>query len=126
MANNVKENIETIFEKLEKFIKTETVIGEPIVVGEVTLVPIISAMFGCGAGGGTGTDDKSNGEGSGVGLGARIVPDGVLVIKNGEVSMIPVKEKSNLDSLLNMVPEIVSKINIKKDKDNIEIEKDDE
>lgn len=127
MENVARDNIDAIFSNLEKFIKTETVIGEPITIGEVTLVPIISVMFGCGAGGGTGTDNKGmNGNGAGGGGGARISPNGIVVIKDGEVSMLPVKNKSNLEALVNMVPEIVSKINIKKDSDEKEENKEEE
>jgi uncharacterized spore protein YtfJ len=116
--NTMKESFDSLFTNLEKFIKTETVVGEPIVVGEVTLVPIISVMFGCGTGGGTGSDNKGmTGNGSGGGGGARISPNAILVIKKDEVTMLPVKGKNNLDNLINMVPDIVSKINIKKDKE---------
>ena len=112
----VKENIDTLFSNLEKFLKTETVIGDPIVIGETTLVPIISVSFGCGTGGGTGKDNKGmDGTGSGLGAGARVSPNAILVIKNDEVTMLPVKGKSNLDALVNMVPEIVSKIKCKKE-----------
>jgi uncharacterized spore protein YtfJ len=115
--NTMKESFDSLFTNLEKFIKTETVVGEPIVVGEVTLVPIISVMFGCGTGGGTGSDNKGmTGNGSGGGGGARISPNAILVIKKDEVTMLPVKGKNNLDNLINMVPDIVSKINFKKDK----------
>ena len=125
MENSARDNIDAIFSNLEKFIKTETVIGEPITIGEVTLVPIISVMFGCGAGSGTGSDNKGmNGNGAGGGGGARISPNGIVVIKDGEVSMLPVKSKSNLEALVNMVPEIVSKINIKKDTDEKEEEEE--
>lgn len=118
-SNVVKENLDSLFGNLEKFLKTETVVGEPIVVGEVTLVPIISVMFGCGTGGGTGKDNNgTNGTGSGGGLGARISPNAILVIKRDEVTMLPIKEKNNLENLLNMVPDIVSKLNVKKDKEN--------
>lgn len=127
MENSARDNINAIFSNLEKFIKTETVIGEPITIGEVTLVPIISVMFGCGAGSGTGSDNKGmNGNGAGGGGGARISPNGIVVIKNGEVSMLPVKSKSNLEALVNMVPEIVSKINIKKDTEEKEEDKEEE
>jgi uncharacterized spore protein YtfJ len=109
-SGTVTENLETLFGKLEKFLKTETVVGEPIVIGETTLVPIISVMFGCGEGG----DKGVSGKGSGVGAAARISPNAILVIKKDEVTMLPVKGKTNLDSLINMVPEIVSKINFDK------------
>lgn len=122
MSNNLKDDMDALFSNLEKFIQTKTVIGEPIKVGETTLIPIISVMFGCGMGNGSGTDNKGmNGTGGGGGVGARISPNGVVVIKNGEVSMLPVNNKSNLEALVAMVPEIVSKINLKKNNE----EKDD-
>jgi len=122
-VNVVKENLETLFEKLEKFLKSETVIGQPIVIGEITLVPIVSVMFGCGTGGGTGKDGKGNdGTGSGLGSAARIIPNAIVVIKNGEVSMLPVKGKSNLDNLLKMVPEIMEKIKPSKKEEKSEEE----
>ena len=118
MENNFCQNVESIFSSLEKFIQTKTVVGEPIVVGDVTLIPIISVMFGCCAGGGNGTDNKGmNGTGNGGGGGAKISPNGIVVIKNGEVSMLPVKSKNSLESLVAMVPEIVTKLDLKKDQD---------
>lgn len=114
-GSSIPENLEVLFSKLEKFLKSETVVGEPIVIGETTLVPIVSVMFGCGTGSGGGTDEKgTNGSGSGLGLGARIVPNAMLVIKNNEVTMLPVKGKNNLGNLVEMVPEIISKIDLSK------------
>ena len=124
MENNFKDNIESIFSNFEKFLRTETVIGEPIAIGEVTLVPIISVSFGCGAGSGTGKDkDSVEGNGAGGGGAAWIKPDAVVVIKNGDVSILPIKNKNNFENLLNMVPEIISKVN--KPKENEEEENKD-
>lgn len=117
-VNVVKENLEALFDKLENFLKSETVIGQPIVIGETTLVPIVSVTFGCGTGGGYGKDPKGNdGTGSGIGSAAKIIPNAILVIKNDRVTMLPVKDKSNLDYLVNMVPEIMEKIKTHKNKE---------
>ncbi len=51
---NIPENTEVLFSNLEKFLKTETVVGEAIVIGETTLIPLITVSFGCGTGGDTG------------------------------------------------------------------------
>lgn len=111
----VNESLETLFTHLEKFFRTETVIGEPIIVGDTTLIPIISVAFGCGGGGGR--DDKGNdcSSGTGVCAGAKIAPDAILMIKGDEATMLPVKNKCNFDKLVSMVPDIVKKIKIKKD-----------
>lgn len=111
----IDSSLELVFSKLEKFLKTETVIGEPIQVGETTLIPIITVSFGCGGGSGQGKDEKgSDGTGGGIGMGAKISPDAMLVIKNGEVSILPIKQKHNLEKLMGMVPELIKKIDLKK------------
>ncbi|MBW9146736.1 sporulation protein [Clostridium sp. CM028] len=111
---NITENTEALFSNLEKFLKTETVVGEAIIIGETTLIPLITVSFGCGTGGGTGNSTKDGeGSGGGLGAGARITPTAILVIKNGEVTMLPIKGKCNLESLIEMVPEIVSKVSSK-------------
>ncbi|SMC22779.1 Uncharacterized spore protein YtfJ [Clostridium acidisoli DSM 12555] len=117
MENNssIKENVDSLFSNLEKFLKTETVVGEPIVVGETTLVPIISVAFGCGTGNGQGGDKKeSQGGGSGLGVAAKITPNAIVVIKGDKVNLLPVSGKNSLDNLIDLVPGIVSKIKPKK------------
>jgi uncharacterized spore protein YtfJ len=109
---NVEQEIGALFEKLKDFFHTETVIGEAIQVGNVTLIPVISIAFGAGNGSGSGKDAKGNdGSGGGAGAGGRISPTAVIVIKNDEVSVLPLNNRGTLDKLVEMVPEIVSKIN---------------
>ncbi len=119
----VNESLETLFSHLEKFLKTETVVGEPIIVGETTLIPVITVSFGCGGGGGGGKDEKGNdGMGTGVGVGAKISPDAVIVIREDAVTLLPVKSRSNLENLVGMVPEIVKKMKFKREEKNINVE----
>lgn len=120
VENVVKENLEVLFEKLEKFLKSETVIGQPMVIGDTTIIPIVAITFGCatGAGAGSGNDSKSgSGSGSGTGLSsaAKITPTAVLVIKNNEVTMLPVKDKSAMENLLNKVPDLMEKMQKKQE-----------
>lgn len=114
---SVPENLDMLFSKLEDFFNTKTVIGEPIEVGETTLVPIISVTFGFGTGVGENQNthkDKSN-SASGIGMGAKVESDAVVVIKkDGKVEIIPVKGKDNLMNLIEKVPDLVSKFNFKK------------
>ena len=109
---SISENINNIFEKLESFIKTKTVVGEPLIVGETTIIPFIDISFGLGTGGGSGIDGKgSNGTGGGAGTGARIAPSAVLVIKGDHVELLPIKKAGSLQKLIDMVPDIVEKAN---------------
>lgn len=114
-SSYLSKNIDLIFNKLENFLRNETILGKPVQIGETTLVPIISLMFGCGTGQG---EDKSgnNGSGSGIGVGARIIPNALIVIKKDEVTMLPIKSKNNLEGLMDMVPDVLSKLNFRKDK----------
>jgi uncharacterized spore protein YtfJ len=108
---NISENINNIFDKLESFLKTKTVVGEPMQVGDVTLVPFIDISFGLGTGGGSGTEEKGNqGSGGGAGSGGKISANAVLVIKDGQVELLPIKKTGGLDRLIDMVPGVMEKV----------------
>ncbi len=101
----------TLFEKLEKFIRTETVVGEPFQIGSITMVPLITVSFGVGGGEGAGKDNKGNdGSGGGGGVGCKITPNAILVVKNDELSVIPLTSRGSLEKMVEMVPEILSKV----------------
>lgn len=104
--------LETMYDKLDNFLKTETVVGEAIEVGEVTLIPIITASFGLG--GGLGEEEKAGGGGGGVGC--KISPDAILVIRGSEVEMMPVKSRGSLDKLIEKIPSLLEKIDEAKEK----------
>lgn len=105
--------LKSMYDKLDNFLKTETVIGETIEIGEVKLIPIITASFGLGGGVGEENDEAAGGGG---GLGCKISPDAILVIRGNEVEMMPVKNKSSIDKLIEKVPSLIEKIDAAKDK----------
>ncbi|HZX45862.1 MAG TPA: spore germination protein GerW family protein, partial [Clostridia bacterium] len=77
-------NLKTIFQEMEEFLTTKAVVGEPIEVGGITLIPVINVTFGMGTGGGSGEgakDSTSQKGGAGAGLGAKISPTAVIAIK---------------------------------------------
>lgn len=104
-------NINQFTEQLENLISSKTVIGDPIAVGEVTLVPIIKANFGFGMGGGN-TEGVKRGGGSGGGGGAVIVPIAILVVCGKEVELLVIdkSESSGLAPLLEKLPFIIEKM----------------
>ena len=113
MSINLNENMSVMFEKLEKFFTSKTVVGEPVQVADVTLIPLLNISFGLGLGGGDGVDEKGNkGFGSGSGLGAKAVPTAVLVVKEGNVEVLSINQKSGLEKLVNMVPDILEKVDL--------------
>ena len=108
-----------MYNKLDNFLKTETVVGETIEVGELKLIPIITASFGLG--GGIGEEDNTGGGGGGVGC--KISPDAILVIRGSEVEMMPVKNKNSLEKLIEKVPSLIEKIEETKNKKDKELDK---
>ena len=89
----VENLVKTTLGEVEKVLNTKTVVGEPIIVGGTTLIPLISAGFGFGAGGGSGKAEakqKGEGAGGGTGGGAWVKPVAVIVISKDEVHVEPI------------------------------------
>jgi uncharacterized spore protein YtfJ len=121
--SDVSENIKALYSKMEEFITTKTVVGEPVQLGNVILVPLVDVTLGMGSG--LGESDKKGGRGGG-GFGAKITPAAVVVIIDGTVQLVNVKNQESTNKLIDMIPGILSKLNIgslfekkdKKDKDD--------
>lgn len=106
---------------LEKFISTKTCIGDPIVVGEVTLIPVQVVSFGFGSGGGEGKQTEQSGTGGGSGAGAALRPIAVIAVKGTDVQVFPFGGgKSVLDKVTDLLPEVISKIKVGKGKKDAE------
>lgn len=111
MKTEASEALENMYKRLDKFLKTETVIGETMTVGDVKLIPVISASFCLGAGIGGEADPKgSESEGGGGGVGCKITPRAILVIAEDNIELISLDEKGSLDKLIDKVPELMDKL----------------
>lgn len=110
MSSGLKENFDALFGKMEDFVSTKTVVGEPIKIGEITLLPIIEVAVGVGAGASESADRKGKDGGAG-GLGAKITPSAVLVINGKDVQMINIKNQDAVNKLIDMAPGVVNKLN---------------
>ncbi|MDP3024144.1 MAG: spore germination protein GerW family protein [candidate division Zixibacteria bacterium] len=109
MENPAQELIKSILEELKAIAKTETIVGEPITIGDKTIVPVCKITLGFGAGGGTGgAKDKGEGSGSGGGGGVAIFPAAFIVIKGDEVSVLGVKP-GKWEYILEAIPGIIEK-----------------
>jgi len=85
--------VKTTMGEIERLVNSKTLVGDPIVVGDNTLIPLISVGFGFGAGTNSGiSTSKQKGEmsGAGSGGGAGIKPVAVIVIGKEEVKVEPV------------------------------------
>ncbi|AMJ39826.1 MULTISPECIES: GerW family sporulation protein [Anaerotignum] len=104
MGKDFKESVDVLFNKVEDLVSTKTVVGEAITIGDLTLLPLIEVAVGAGAGA------KENVNAAG-GVGARITPSAVLVIQNGSVQTINVKNQDAVSKLIDMAPGVVNKLN---------------
>ena len=105
----------TTLEEIEKVLTTRTVVGEPITVGDKTLIPLISVGFGFGAGGGSGKGEakqKGEGTGGGTGGGAWVRPCAVVIIEQEGVRVEAIKGglSSAMQSVGESVPRMVEHV----------------
>lgn len=107
---NLNSNLEALFGKMEGFISTKTVVGEPMEMGDITIIPLVDISFGVGAGSTDTKEEKNNKEGAAGGLGAKITPSAMMVIKNGNVQIVSVNNSSPVSKLFDAVPNIVSEV----------------
>lgn len=120
--NNIKGILETTMEKLRGMIDAEVITGTPTVVGDITLIPVSRVSYGL-ATGGSDFPNKNGKElfGGGGGAGVTVVPVAFIVIKNGDVKMMPIyNDLTTVEKAISMTPEIVEKakeIFNKKDKE---------
>jgi uncharacterized spore protein YtfJ len=108
------ENLEKILKatlgEIEKILSTRGVVGEPITIGDNTIIPLSSIGFGFGAGAGGGKEAEKaacSGEGSGSGGGGGIKPVAVVIINADGVRVEPLKRTTT--DVIDKVGEIVIK-----------------
>lgn len=109
----VSEIMESTLDKVKAMADSSTIIGERILVDDVTIIPISKLSFGVASGasdfGGKNNNPKSFAGGGGAG--ASVTPVGFLAIRNGDVKMIPVTQLETAASkAIEMLPDAFEKI----------------
>ena len=113
MSQNLPNMLQETISKIREMMSVNDVVGEPIVVGDVTIIPISKVSVGFGGGGADNAKAPSKDAfGGGVGGGVKVTPICFLVVKDGNVRMMPVPIPANTtaDRLLEMVPDTLDKI----------------
>ena len=115
MSKNLPNMLNETIAKIREMVDSNNVIGEPIVVGDVTIVPVSKISVGFGGGGSdfaAKATVKTEPFGGGVGGGVKVTPICFLVIKDGNVRMMPVATPANTtaDRIVEMVPDTLDKI----------------
>lgn len=104
--SNFKGTVESLFSGMDGVLSSKTVVGDAINIGDTILLPLVDVSFGIGAGAFQG--DKK--EKAGGGLGGKMSPSAVLVIKDGNIKLVNVKNQDTITKILDMVPDVIDKV----------------
>lgn len=122
-SEQTKEILEALLDKITAIAATKTVVGEPVIVGNRVIVPVVKVAIGVGAGSGEGKNPKntegSSSSGAGAGAGISITPVAFMVMDEKNVHLFGTKPNV-LDNLTAKLPDLISsvldKIPMKKEK----------
>ena len=105
--------VKTSVEEIKGVLSADRVVGEPIIVGGNTIIPLVSVGFGFGGGGGTGKGGKSEkdtgeGRGGGTGGGGGVKPVALIIVNEEGVRVEAIR--GGLSSLADSVSDLVVKV----------------
>ena len=112
----VNDMMGSTMDKIKGMIDVNTVVGEPIVTQEVTIIPVSRVSFGFASGGSdfASKHQKPGGEnafGGGSGAGVHLDPIAFLIVRGENVRLLPVMPPCGpIDRAIDVVPEVVDKI----------------
>ena len=115
MSQKLPNMLENTIQKIREMVDVNSVIGEPISTPDgVTIIPVSKVSVGFGGGGSDFVNSKGgeNPFGGGVGGGVKVTPICFLIVKDGNVRMMPVAQPANTtaDRIVEMVPDTLDKI----------------
>ena len=115
MSQKLPNMLQETIAKIRELVDVNNVIGEPITTPDgVTIIPVSKVSVGFG-GGGSDFVNKNAGEnpfGGGVGGGVKVTPICFLVVKDGNVRMLPVAAPASTtaDRVVEMIPDTLDKV----------------
>lgn len=111
-AHPIKGMMDTTLSKIKDMVDVSTIIGDPIVSGSTTIIPISKMSYGF-ASGGSDFDGKAGHRcfGGGGGAGVTVQPVAFLVISGSNVRLLQIDNHMNsLDKAVGMIPNLVDKV----------------
>ena len=109
----VNKIMENTLEKMREMVDVSTIIGDPMVTGDTTLIPVSKVTYGFTSGGTDLPTKQQNQElfGGGGGGGITITPVAFIVIEKGKCRMMQINNyTSSADRAVSMIPELVDKL----------------
>ncbi len=116
MNHPLSEMISSTMSKIKDMIDVNTVIGQPIVSGDVTIIPVTKVTIGYGSGGSDFATknypaNRDNAFGGGAGAGVNITPIAFLIQRGENVRILPVAEpaSTSVDRIIEMIPDLLDR-----------------
>lgn len=116
MNHPLSEMMTSTMAKIHDMIDVNTVIGDPITAGGVTVIPVTKVSIGYGGGGSDYATrnypaNRDNAFGGGLGAGVNITPIAFLIVRGDNVRLLPVAEpaSTSVDRLIEMIPDLIDK-----------------
>lgn len=117
MSQNIPNMLENTIAKIREMIDVNSVIGNPITTADgVTIIPVSKVSAGFGGGGSDYVSKNANKQenpfGGGAGGGVSVTPIAFLIVKDGNVRMMPVAAPANTtaDRLVEMIPDTLDRV----------------
>ena len=111
MNNNFSEVVSSLLSGVDNFLSTKTVVGQATQIGDTIILPLVDVTFGVGAGAAAG-EQKNSGFG---GITGKMSPSAVLVIKNGQIKLVNVRNQDAVTKIIDMIPDLVDKFTAPKE-----------
>lgn len=107
---NIEGIMNITMDNLKALVDADTIIGTPITVGEVTLVPVSKVSFGLATGGSDFPTKQSAVFGGGGGAGVTVTPIAFICISGSNVKMLQVNnEQTAVEKIIESSPELIKK-----------------
>lgn len=103
---NIDSTFGSLFNGMSDVISSNSVIGEAIHVGETIILPLVDVSFCMAAGT---FSETSKGKGNG-GVGGKLTPCACLVVNNGNIKLVNIKNQDSVTKLIDLIPDAVDKI----------------
>jgi sporulation protein YtfJ len=115
MSKNVSEVLNASLARIRDMADANMVVGQSIVVGDTTIIPVSKITVGLASGGADLANKTSGLDGSfggGIGCGVSLTPVAFIILQGERVRVVPVDEpaKSSTDRLIEQLPGLVDKL----------------
>ena len=117
MSQNLPNMLENTISKIREMVDVNSVIGDPISTPDgVTIIPVSKVSVGFGGGGSDFVSKHPNQQenpfGGGAGAGVKVVPIAFLIVKDGNVRILPVAAPASTtaDRIVDLVPDVLDKV----------------